>query len=712
MDPMNSLLELCWPEQQAGEAISALVRRTGLSTKSADIANPPARCGQFDRYTWSRWIASRVASMDVEAEEVDFSYAELDVFLRQAGPALLKVTCQETHRFIALIKSSRNKIALLGPSLRVHWVTLVKLGRLLSEHLEHPLEPELQRIMDLADVPKTHGRRIRDALLRERLRNAHIGGCWILRLTPAANMWRQARHTSIARYLSIYFASQIAQYVLLLLSWWLVGQGAFQDRFEPGLLVAWGLLLLTIVPFRAAATWSGGLVAIRAGAFLKQALLTGALRLNHDNIRHQGAGELLGRVIESDAIESLALNGGMLALAAVIELFGSALVVSFGVAAIPHVALLLGCAIATFIAGWTYFHRRREWTDARLELTHGLVERLVGHRTRLAQESAGRWHEHEDCALEEYLRRSARVDHSAALQSLIPRAWLIAGFIGLAPAFIDGGAAPAAIAVSLGGVLLAYRAFQKLTTVLQSLVGAAVAWQQVEPIFKAARTTHAVHTTTLELTRDSTTAPGGRPTAIEAADITFRYKTTGDFVLRGCSLQIKHGDRILLEGPSGGGKSTFASVIAGLRAPESGLLLAGGLDLPSIGQEGWRRHVVSAPQFHENHVCGTFGFNLLMGGHWPPRAGDFERAATICRELGLGELLERMPSGLLQMVGDMGWQLSHGERSRLYIARALLQDAEVIVLDESFAALDPETLETCMQCVLRRAPSLLVIAHP
>src|SRR5262249_11347461 len=160
-------------------------------------------------------------------------------------------------------------------------------------------------------------------------------------------------------------------------------------------------------------------------------------------------------------------------------------------------------------------------------------------------------------------------------------------------------------------------------------------------------------------------------------------------------------------------KSTFASIIAGLRTPESGLLLAGGFDLPSIGQEGWRRLVVSAPQFHENHVfSGTFAFNLLLGGHWPPRSGDFERATTVCRELGLTELLERMPSGLLQMVGDMGWQLSHGERSRLYIARALLQDAEVIVLDESFAALDPETLETCMQCVLRRAPTLLVIAHP
>ena len=65
-----------------------------------------------------------------------------------------------------------------------------------------------------------------------------------------------------------------------------------------------------------------------------------------------------------------------------------------------------------------------------------------------------------------------------------------------------------------------------------------------------------------------------------------------------------------------------------------------------------------------------------------------------------------------QVVGETGWRLSHGERSRLYIARALLQDADLVVLDESFGALDPETMERAFACVVRRARSLLVIAHP
>jgi ATP-binding cassette subfamily B protein len=71
-----------------------------------------------------------------------------------------------------------------------------------------------------------------------------------------------------------------------------------------------------------------------------------------------------------------------------------------------------------------------------------------------------------------------------------------------------------------------------------------------------------------------------------------------------------------------------------------------------------------------------------------------------------------MPGGLQQQVGETGWVLSHGERSRLFLARSLLQDAELVILDESFAALDPETMNLALDCVLRRVRTLIVIAHP
>ena len=115
-------------------------------------------------------------------------------------------------------------------------------------------------------------------------------------------------------------------------------------------------------------------------------------------------------------------------------------------------------------------------------------------------------------------------------------------------------------------------------------------------------------------------------------------------------------------------------MLTGLRRPDSGLLLVDGHDLKSLGEQGWRAKISSAPQFHENHVLTeTFAFNLLMGRNWPPTRADVEAAYKVCYGLGLGPLLERMPGGLNQMVGDTGWQLSHGERNRLFLARALLQ---------------------------------------
>src|SRR5262249_22060212 len=104
-------------------------------------------------------------------------------------------------------------------------------------------------------------------------------------------------------------------------------------------------------------------------------------------------------------------------------------------------------------------------------------------------------------------------------------------------------------------------------------------------------------------------------------------------------------------------------------------------------------------------------FTLLRGRRGPPQPEDLAAAEPLCRALDLGPLLDRMPAGLWEIVGETGWQLSHGERSRLYMARALLQGTAVLILDESFATLDPATLSRVQQCVVAHAPTLLVIAH-
>jgi ABC-type bacteriocin/lantibiotic exporter with double-glycine peptidase domain len=154
-------------------------------------------------------------------------------------------------------------------------------------------------------------------------------------------------------------------------------------------------------------------------------------------------------------------------------------------------------------------------------------------------------------------------------------------------------------------------------------------------------------------------------------------------------------------------------MLTGLRTPDAGVLLMRGLARTTFGMSGWRRRVTAAPQFHENHVLsGSFAYNLLLGREWPTSPAMRDKARALCEELGLGELVKRMPSGLDELIGETGWQLSHGEKSRLYIARTLLQGVELVILDESFASLDPETMRIAVRCVLEHSPSVVVVSHP
>jgi ATP-binding cassette subfamily B protein len=346
----------------------------------------------------------------------------------------------------------------------------------------------------------------------------------------------------------------------------------------------------------------------------------------------------------------------------------------------------------------------------RVALTHDLIERLLGHRTRAAQQPRERWHEGEDEALERYVRASRVMDRAAAwLLALVPRGWMLVGLCGVTPLFV-GGRSAASLAVALGGILLGFRALDRLTNGLWSLTGAAIAWQQTAPVFHAAARTNLQEQHVPAASMQS--RADGAPT-LDATDLRYTHAGRAEPVLHGCSLSVADGDRLILQGPSGGGKSTLAAILSGLRTAQSGLLLLKGVDRYTVGHAEWRRRVVLVPQFHENHLLlGTVAFNALMGGEWPPPADGFDRAEHLLRELGLGGTLDRMPSGVLQTVGETGWQLSHGERSRLFLARALLQNPDVLILDESFAQLDPETMGLALDAVVARAPAILLIAHP
>jgi ATP-binding cassette subfamily B protein len=288
-----------------------------------------------------------------------------------------------------------------------------------------------------------------------------------------------------------------------------------------------------------------------------------------------------------------------------------------------------------------------------------------------------------------------------------PRLWLLLAILGLAPAFVASRLSPELLAVVLGAVLLAGGGLVRLAGGLLALASARIAWTQVAPLLEAARRPEP--TGLVEGARPPEEAAGE---LISAHEVGFSFPERMEPVLRGLSLRIARGDRTLLSGPSGAGKSTLLSLLTGLRDPGSGILLLDGLDRATLGPAAWRRRVAAAVQFHENHVFNdTLAFNLLMGRRWPPREEDLAMAEDVCRRLGLGELIDRMPGGLFQLVGETGWQLSHGERSRLFVARALLQGAELVILDESFAELDPESLRDCLRELRDLAPTLLVVAH-
>ena len=263
--------------------------------------------------------------------------------------------------------------------------------------------------------------------------------------------------------------------------------------------------------------------------------------------------------------------------------------------------------------------------------------------------------------------------------------------------------------MTLGATLLAGGGLIKLVAGLTSLAGLRIAWRQIAPLLEAAARPEPPGA--LEGSRWPT-ARGRHGELLSAHDIAFRFPGRAEPVLRRVGFRIAYGDRRLLSGASGSGKSTLVSLLTGLRAPDSGILLLEGLDRATLGSARWRRRVAAAVQFHENHVfTESLAFNLLMGRRWPPRGSDLALAEAICRRLGLGELIDRMPGGLFQLVGETGWQLSHGERSRMFVARALLQGASLVVLDESFAELDPESLRACLHEVAEIAPTLVIVAH-
>ena len=209
-----------------------------------------------------------------------------------------------------------------------------------------------------------------------------------------------------------------------------------------------------------------------------------------------------------------------------------------------------------------------------------------------------------------------------------------------------------------------------------------------------------------ELSRPETDAETPQDGTVELRDVHFGYNDTE--VLHGIDLTFREGTVNALVGPSGSGKSTIAKLIASFWDVNSGSITVGGADLRSISAEHYNRLVAYVSQ--DNFLFdNTVRENIRMG---KPDATDaeVERAAKDC---GCYDFIMGLENGFETRVGSGGGQLSGGERQRISIARAMLKNAPIVILDEATAYTDPENEAIIQQSVARlvRGKTLIVIAH-
>ena len=170
----------------------------------------------------------------------------------------------------------------------------------------------------------------------------------------------------------------------------------------------------------------------------------------------------------------------------------------------------------------------------------------------------------------------------------------------------------------------------------------------------------------------------------------FRYGKDEPFSLEDIYCTLKPGCRMAVVGPSGSGKSTLADLILRFREPQRGEIRLGGRNLADHADVDVRRLVSAVPQ--RTHVFDdTLRNNLLIAD---PEASD-EALELALERAQISGFVERLPEGLDTYVGEHGARLSGGERQRLAVARALLKDAPLLVLDEPTANLDTVTERSC-----------------
>jgi ATP-binding cassette subfamily C protein len=193
---------------------------------------------------------------------------------------------------------------------------------------------------------------------------------------------------------------------------------------------------------------------------------------------------------------------------------------------------------------------------------------------------------------------------------------------------------------------------------------------------------------------------------LSVRDLFFAYNDGPD-ILNGLNLEIRAGEKVALVGASGGGKSTLIQVLIGLYPPREGRVYYGGVDMTLIGSDVVREHVVTVPQ-HPVLFNDTIRSNLMMG-----RESSDEALWEALEIAQLDEIIRQSPDGLNTVVGRNGMRLSGGQRQRIAIARMVLANPKVVILDEATSAVDNLTEARLYRALDRflSGRTTLIIAH-